>query len=466
MCWSPGVTLFFVVAEGLAAIVLAARGRPQRRFVRFMLPLILQEVLQLALWAEIESDAECSSPRNVMLTIIEMIVVMLIPTWWAVCAEGSVNVGVAAVEAAITGGDESSLRHADDGAVDEEPWLQAFTARAARERERLRCIMLESGAFAAASVGATVIAVHTGAWVPFCTSRGSRGGHQLWPWVHPPLPLSEYVHALTASAARLVDMLTAGLAFRLASALRVPTADVVAQFAFDMVLWYVYLRGLSGALQIYRAEPSLDAAHTVGWLPQHALVTLGPFFLVPVFLFVGYEVGSFWCFQASAMLLLALLEPAMVRKMHTALRRTPEQARRFKPAAVNTQMRFAHMVRGIAMGPRPLVALLRGTSPAGGGGVEEAAPDGGCAVAFARGPSTRCLWDDELDYAEACRKNGGGYCDAVTAAKRIEEHRMREGVEAADRGCGPATLPTEGLDEWNENGGRMLAALALRFRYL
>ena len=187
MCWSPGVTLFFVVAEGVAALVLASRGLPQRRLVRFMLPLIVQEVLQLALWAEIGAEAEgvdsagCSSRRNVALTFTEMVVVVLIPTWWCLCAQGAIDASVEHVTAATTG-DQCSLQQAEDGRGADEvaPWLRAFAARAATERRWLRSTLLVSVSFAVTSLTVTAIAVSGGAWAPFCTERGVRGGHQLW----------------------------------------------------------------------------------------------------------------------------------------------------------------------------------------------------------------------------------------------------------------------------------------------
>ena len=92
-----------------------------------------------------------------------------------------------------------------------------------------------------------------------------------------------------------------------------------------------------------------------------------------------------------------------------------------------------------------------------------------------------------------CRASGGGFCLAINAASAIETRRVRDNVGEPDRGAAgmlqgmltldasegpweelglPVPQPEPGADEVDHaiedgtSGGRVLAALVLRMRYL
>ena len=325
MCWSPNVTLAFVIGECFVALVLCTRDEASRRFVVFVEPLILQEVLQWLLWREIESDeasAQLSSiptcsPRNSWLSLTEMVVVLLLPTFWCWRARQSVGRHLTAVEQAMSG-DRAQL--AVDGEEEEEAagridhWLPRFEARGAHEQRHLDGCVAIAGAFGMGGIAYATSFYSVGWWEPFCTTRGTRGGHQLWPWLQPALPT--FASRLASESTRWLDTLCGGWVGRAAAWVGAPSAVELLQLHVSAGLALCYMMLLGVSLHLYRAETALGADATdklVGWLPQHALMVLGPAFVVPLYLAYGFEAGSVWCWQASVTLALALLEPFVIR---------------------------------------------------------------------------------------------------------------------------------------------------------
>lgn len=227
------------------------------------------------------------------------------------------------------------------------------------------------------------------------------------------------------------------------------------------------------------------------------------------------------------MLLLALYEPFLLRRCSAVLHDT-RRWRRLSPRARDDQLRFAHAVEHISLGPRRMAALLRATSPtaaavgtdgeraAGARAVRLSTPTllgprtctlnlnpslfmpltlitltltlnpyqtSACAVAD---PTKQCLWDDELNHVDWCRTQSGGYCLAVRAAIAVARYRTATHVQPAERGCGHGggsqgeaaaedssahdfEAEDEGEDDvvrLKQDEGRMFAALVVRMRYL
>ena len=351
MCWSRPVTLAFLIAECLAVAVLLMRGAAQRRAVVFLLPLVVQEAIQYHLWVLLEEDEKTMSSttcsrRNSIVSLVEMHVIVGLPIWWCWRATSAVDAWTSAVATVSGFVPEQSerqgiLRHAEDGShCDDLSWRQHFEQRALRERRALARAQMRSVFFACTFCTLTTASVCLGWWPRFCTTRGLRGGHQLWPWLQPTPPAP--VFWFSATAARGLHAVSFGAFVDGTSGF---TADDVARGGFAAALGLVYMLLLSNPLHMYRAECAVGEPHAVGWLAVHALVMLGPFFLVPLTFLLHYEIGSVWCWQASAMLILLLIEPQVVRLLS-------------QPACGASCMLPAST---LGMGPAAVVHVLRNT---------------------------------------------------------------------------------------------------------
>ena len=137
MCWSTEVTLAFVLLEMCCCAIIAAQGLHGLLFA--FGPLVLQEVVQLLLWFEIDrhdpagGGGACSG-TNTALSFVELVLVCgLVPVGFALLAIRSLDEWQAALAAVRHGGLEP-LRLADPTQVCyshdraslalDRPWIQ------------------------------------------------------------------------------------------------------------------------------------------------------------------------------------------------------------------------------------------------------------------------------------------------------------------------------------------------------
>ena len=167
-------------------------------------------------------------------------------------------------------------------------------------------------------VGYTHAAVSGGWWTDLCTTRGMRGGHQLWPWVVPPLPpsleraLATYNQPILPSAAQASAEWLFGV--------RVTGAAVahVAIYTFYTVAYF----GLLLPLALYKGEVHpigkgryLSGGLRRGRLAQLAVILGGPALVLLSASIWGAEFASVWCWGASACLLVMVLEPTILPRL-------------------------------------------------------------------------------------------------------------------------------------------------------
>ena len=230
------------------------------------------------------------------------------------------------------------------------------------------------------------------------------------------------------------------------------TADSFSRDFFAGSLGLFYMMLLAHPLKMHRGEIGVDTAHAVGWLATHALMSLGPIFLVPGALFLGYEIGSVWCWQASTMLLLQLFEPCVL----TFLIQRREGG-------------LSLLSSAIAAGPRIVVRTIRATQPE----PPPSEPDsfvgasewGGARPGFVfkcgyhgvgyylDGGPFRSISPAEEELTIRQLRSPKNWLDAYTAAESLVDKRERE-AEAAGGGAQ--------LDRhW-----QVLAGMVVRMRYL
>jgi hypothetical protein len=108
MCWSTEVTLAFVLLEMCCCAIIAAQGL--HGLLLAFGPLVLQEVVQLLLWLEIDrhdragGGGECSA-ANTALSFVELALVCgLVPVGFALLAIRSLDEWQAALAAVCRGG--------------------------------------------------------------------------------------------------------------------------------------------------------------------------------------------------------------------------------------------------------------------------------------------------------------------------------------------------------------------------
>ena len=280
MCWSRDVTLHFVVLELVCVALLGWRG--ERWMLIFMAPLVLQEVIQYILWLQVEADEAAGlatrgvcGATNTRWSLVEQIVVIAVtPLVWRTWSRRSIDAWAAAMQKARVASEDCELSGATsqpvDGAAESDGHATStadgegasllparmgeddIETSASQMRAALMPPLVPWG-FCCACVGVTQFMVATGQWAPFCTIRGPRGGHQLWPFIVPPLP-----SALDSMLTRAI--VHGGLSL-------------------------FYLTALSAPLGVYRGEvAAADGKYVRGRLPVLLLTMLGPLVIVPLWL--------------------------------------------------------------------------------------------------------------------------------------------------------------------------------------
>eukprot|EP00927_Polykrikos_kofoidii_P065803 TRINITY_DN6151_c0_g1_i1.p1 TRINITY_DN6151_c0_g1~~TRINITY_DN6151_c0_g1_i1.p1 ORF type:complete len:359 (-),score=27.91 TRINITY_DN6151_c0_g1_i1:901-1932(-) len=164
MSWGFRPTLFFVVSESAALLLLLLRNDRNDRLNCFLhVPLLLQEILQLALWALLASNSGATEDHcgllNPYLSLFEGAVVGFLPGWLALYS-------------ALT-----------------QPATEVLL------RRRLHAWALTCAVYTAFAIICVVIAQLLGA-CPRCTIAGP-WGHQIWPFlsIHPrALSFGHYVN--------------------------------------------------------------------------------------------------------------------------------------------------------------------------------------------------------------------------------------------------------------------------------
>ncbi len=305
MCWSRDVTLFFVILELSCMALLGCRG--ERWMLVFMTPLVLQEAVQYAIWLSVEAGESAGlaprscTPANTYWSLIEQFVVICVtPLLWRVWSQRSIRTWSDAMRLALAReretartqpAEESAAKVADGSSIEEEGASllsvhvdeSDIDAMATRLHGALMPWALLV-AFCGACIGVTNWLVAAGQWTPFCTLRGPRGGHQLWPFIQPPLPAA-------------ID-------------------HIILRWLVHGALAFGYLLTLSTPLAAYRGEASAEDTVRRGWLPVQLLGALGPLFIVPLWLLYGMEFGSVWCWLASTTIVGAVVEPWLIAWAH------------------------------------------------------------------------------------------------------------------------------------------------------
>ena len=145
------------------------------------------------------------------------------------------------------------------------------------ERRALRTLAAAGAFLAAAAFSTSSLAVRLGWWFPFCTTRGTRIGQQLWPWLTPSLaalPGGSLPLAGASVAAWLGRIASFGWSDALGARAGV-TAAGAAELLLHLCLAAAFLALLGTALELWRGVvPRLDAPHSSGLLPQ---VTICPY---------------------------------------------------------------------------------------------------------------------------------------------------------------------------------------------
>ena len=436
MCWSPHVTLFFVVMECTCFTVLYNRG--YRLLLIALGPLVLQEMGQLFLWWSIEEDERSGScsMSNTRFTILELLIVgWLLPACGAVAGLNSVtqfqmaaqSCWTAELEGPRAGGEGEHVESTSSqsrllvqpmcGPSSEEPALRESYQRLARRsrQDRALLVLLPPIAFLYILIGGGLWAFGAHARWPgssWCSTRGVHGGHQLWPWVKPPLPppvqrVFDSCGALIADVCFCwcLDWVPPSVHPHGDQACRWLRSTFSAAASYLLVyfpFWALYM-GLPAygiATLCYRGErmnrcmsdehQALTRAaeeeeeeeergapeshlHTRmrqrcrrvvlpgpvhrGWLGCLAVVAAGPGVTIPAWMFWGAEYGSVWCWAASTALLAAIFEPwatAYAVRSYERAAAAPEEReeeRKEQASSGRTRQPFWHLVLGLCMSP-------------------------------------------------------------------------------------------------------------------
>ncbi|CAJ1343446.1 unnamed protein product [Effrenium voratum] len=235
MCWTLEITLAAATFETCCMLILCLRGRCyDRANASLVLPLVLQEWLQVLLWAHIgQSSTECDSVNRAGSAAVAYLV-CAVPAWLS-------------LQPRLTA---------------EEP------------PEYLRHFKLLIGTAVLCGVGGALVQVvgqATGWMTSVCTYPGP-WHRQVWP------VLNIQYNIAPGMLGRIVGhVLSAGNLFL---------------YAICSVGGFMSLR------------PSFV-------LPTLAVVGVSAEVLI---LFLGREWGSFWCFQASLLVVLALIEPWLFKR--------------------------------------------------------------------------------------------------------------------------------------------------------
>ena len=295
MCWSKEVTLAFLLLEAGCCVLLAVQHL--HGLLLGFGPLVLQELIQLLLWLEIDdgnhADGTCSA-ANSFLSFVQLIVVCgLVPIGFALMAVRSLDQWHAALAAAL-GSDALQLLASEDAeaVAPVERNLSGSLRSLRRQRRRLRRHVVFIAGVAAFEVCYAASGLLAGWWRPFCTVRGSLGGHQLWPFMET----------------------------------RLPSRDAQGEAMIRLAVWLLYFLLVAYGVVAFGGETATEAPSRLscrrGRLPLLLLVVLTPSLLPPLWLRWGAdlsqsgEFGSVWCWGASAALLAALAEPRLAAWAH------------------------------------------------------------------------------------------------------------------------------------------------------
>ena len=234
MCWTFEVTLAAASLETLCLLALCSRGRRyDRPNASLILPLVLQEWLQVVLWAHIgSSSTECDATNRTVSAIIAYLV-CAVPAW--MCSQPLL---------------------CPDVQSDVAPELRQFS----RSLLGFACLCGAGGALV------QIVGQGFGWMTSVCTYPGP-WHHQIWPVLN-----IQYNFLPGLWGSLLGRALSAG----------------------NLLLYFI---ASIGGFMSHR--PSYV-------LPCLAFVGLNAAILI---LILGREWGSFWCFQASLLGLVALLEP-------------------------------------------------------------------------------------------------------------------------------------------------------------
>ena len=282
----------FFVSEVIAAALLACRGR---QLLLFAAPLFAQELLHHLLWLEVEADeasqaSYCEdSGANACLSLLSLATILGTPCWWALCALRALDAWSHAVGAAAREeGEHAALRHGagagsdagSDAGEHEDAWLRLYLRRVEAERRALRTLASTGAFFAAVAFSTSSLAVRLGWWFPFCTTRGTRIGQQLWPWLTPSLaalPGGSLPLAAASVAAWLGRIASFGWSDALGARAGV-TAAAAAELLLHLCLAAAFLALLGTALELWRGVvPRLDAPHSSGLLPQVSMLPISSY---------------------------------------------------------------------------------------------------------------------------------------------------------------------------------------------
>jgi hypothetical protein len=403
MCWSLEVTLTFVLIELAACAILWSQGKAW--FLLVSSGVVIQEVIQLLLWYQIERDEasfddknshrhRCST-TNTFLSLVEQVVVVgWVPFAWCVASQiecvRDVHLAEELVECewlrALTLEPATTRAAASD-------WAKKVRYSCARAWQLAHITKRGVIYFTAATVTYSLYGIAAGFFLHsnggsaggkinrsdtndlavrtegFCTIRGPIGGHQLWPFMDMPLPPS--VRGWVQQAGARVGLTTmpgwrslprlAGSVSNTQDGLwgvakydrsadgidprvggdgtdstysggRV-TVERAATVSFQLSLGLFYLLFLCVAMVLVRGRlDTIDSTYRQGWLPMGLTIALGPLLIGGLWLFIGGEYGSVWCWTASAAFLMMLVEPkvsSLMEKRHGRSDRSPSGPKGF-----------------------------------------------------------------------------------------------------------------------------------------
>lgn len=262
MCWSPTVSLAFALGETIALLFLwRRRARFDRDNVLLHLPLVVQEVLQALLWPHVSADRSESAGwadqglhqctrYNAGYSYALLVVITAVPVWWTHRVAR-----------------EDAIRHEEWASEGEgaHGWIRArmlLSRPAGRDRfTRMATVIRRLHALLAlvfAWLYLRADATKASHWCATCTTRGPHG-HQVWPFM------------------------------------------VWPNKAVEIAFFVVYFSISGGGIRLL-SRPTLFPL-AIGVL---AVAT------VPLYIFLGAESGSIWCWAASTLVFMYIIEPHII----------------------------------------------------------------------------------------------------------------------------------------------------------
>ena len=308
---------FVLCLQCVLSLALLVRG--ECWFVVATSPLLVHQLLEQALWAQIktsEAEEHQCTRTNLVLTLVQLVVVVIaLPmaigfvalrrmVRWKALVLASLASAAHQEDSRLTvlredTDDEDSIdRHAADLA------RAAFLRQSSRASVMIVFLMLLALIIGAGLLEFAAVGIQEEWWRP-CTVRG-RSGAQLWPWVEPPLPpiairwchnlsqrlgshlwnagidgsgaISELFAAMTDLPPSIRATLTDGAPFLLSHNATLDSAVLgLTRLVFDESIWSTYLALLCGLLVVDVGEYS--AGHSAarrGPLANRVLIAFGP----------------------------------------------------------------------------------------------------------------------------------------------------------------------------------------------